>query len=123
MGRTALALVFVLSLNQIAKAELTYLSCTGMAHTGASSPDEPWSLSLIIDTARKTVTVDDYDPVQLLGDSQNIVGFMPFKTPSDYGVSTGTLNRITGRTRIHILPSWGGLQVFEGVCKVTQKLF
>jgi hypothetical protein len=104
-------------------AEPAYLSCSGtlrVARGGSSSPEEPWTLSLVIDTDKKTVTVDDYTPVQLLADEKNRVVFMP-RPASGYGVSTGTLNRITGEASIHIIKD--GLQIFRGTCKPARKLF
>jgi hypothetical protein len=42
---------------------------------------------------------------------------------SNLGVSTGTLNRITGAVSIHILPFGGGLLGFDGICKPAKALF
>src|SRR5262249_24891486 len=103
--------------------EPTYLSCSGTLYVlsaGRPSPEEPWTLSLIIDTDKKTVTVADYPPVKLFSDEKNTVVFNP-SPPSDFGVSTGTLNRITGEARIRIIRE--GLQIFRGTCKSARKLF
>jgi hypothetical protein len=65
--------------------------------------------------------VDDYNPVRMLEDTtKNTVVFMP-SPPSDFGVSTGTLNRITGEASIHIIRD--ALQIIRGICKSARKLF
>jgi hypothetical protein len=115
MERTTLALVLVLSLNFVARAEVTYLSCTGV-----TSQSLPRTLSIVIDTDQKTVAVDNYKP-EPLGDSQKTIVSVPSPVQ---GGGAGALNRITGQLRINI-PSApiGPGQMFEGVCKVAQKLF
>jgi hypothetical protein len=91
---------------------------------GVSTPEEPWSFSLIIDTDKKTAKVDDYEPVELFGDSsRNTVVFMPPGTRTgNYGVSTGTLNRLTGETSINIIRD-DGLRITRGICKSARRLF
>jgi hypothetical protein len=120
----ATALIFILTLPPEVKAQVTQLACSGtlrVIRAGISSPEEPWTFALIIDIDKKTVTVDDYEPVQLFGDSsQNTVAFMP-STPSNFGVSTGTLNRITGEASIHIIRD--GLRIMRGICESARKLF
>jgi hypothetical protein len=107
-----------------AKAEVTYLSCSGTMRTiraGVSSPEEPWTFSLTVDTERKTIMVDDYEPMPFYENaSKNTIGFWP-PTPADFGVSTGTLHRITGEASIHIIKD--GLQILDGVCKPARRLF
>jgi hypothetical protein len=119
-----IALIFILTLPPEAKAQVTQLACSGtlrVISAGVSSPEEPWTFSIIIDTDKKTVTVDDYNPVRLLEDTtKNTVVFMP-SPPSDFGVSTGTLSRITGEVSIHIIRD--GLQIIRGICKSARKLF
>ena len=113
----------VLWISTAQAAEPTYLSCSGTTYVISAarpSPEEPYTVSLIIDRDKKTVTVGDYPPVKLLSDEKNAVVFMP-SPPSDFGVSTGTLNRITGEASIHIIRE--GLQVFRGTCKLARKLF
>ena len=83
-----------------------------------STPEEQWTFALKVDTDRKTIIVDDWPSVPFLGDTPT--NTMPSK-PSDYGVSTGTLNRITGETRVHIIND--GLQILRGTCKPARKLF
>jgi hypothetical protein len=81
----------------------------------------PKSHVITIDTDRKTIMVDDYDSVPFLGESsKNTIAFMP-STPSDFGVSTGTLNQVTGETSVHIIRD--GLQILSGMCKPARKLF
>jgi hypothetical protein len=83
-------------------AEVTYLSCSGTIRAGLPkerSSDETWMLSLVVDTDKETITVDDHEPVQLSGGSKNVLTFMS-AAPTQEGVSTGTLNRITGKARV-----------------------
>jgi hypothetical protein len=113
--RIALALPFILGLNPVARAEVTYLSCMGMV-----SQNQPRTLSIVIDTDQNTVAVDNHKS-EPLGDSQKAVVSVPSPV---LGAGAGTLNRITGQLRITIPSSAiGPGQMFEGVCKVTQKLF
>jgi len=84
-------------------------------------PKKPWTFSLIIDIDKKTATVNDLPPVPIMGDtSKNIIVFMASRQTSNYGVSSGTLNRLTGATRIHIIED--GLQILIGTCKPARKL-
>lgn len=122
--RCTAALILVLTLSAEGRAEATYLSCSGtlrLVHAGISS-EQPFTFSLTINADKKTVMVDDYEPVQWLEDrSKNIVTFEASSPLSSFGVSTGTLNRITGAARIHILQD--GLRILTGICKSAQKLF
>jgi hypothetical protein len=61
-----------------ARAEVTYLSCSGtmrVIRAGMSSPDEPWTFAITVDTDRKIIMVDDYDPVPFTG--EYTIVFMP----------------------------------------------
>jgi hypothetical protein len=79
--------------------------------------------SLAVDLAAGTVTVGNYEPAPIVGDRNDTVVFMA-KPEWTVGVSTGTLNRITGEASIHIIPLTGkGLHIFEGTCKPAAKLF
>jgi hypothetical protein len=120
-----IALIGALTLTPEAKAQVTQLACSGTIRVvagGISSPEEPWSFSVIIDMDKKSVTVNDYEPVELLGGpSANTVAFLASQG-SNYGVSTGTLNRITGEASIRIIKH-DGLWVTRGICKPAKKLF
>ena len=119
-----IALIGALTLTPEAKAQVTQLACSGtvrvVAAGGVSSPEEPWSFSVIIDMDKKSVTVDEYEPVEL-DRSGNTVTFLA-SPRSNYGVSTGTLNRITGEASIRIIKD-DGLWVTRGICKPAKKLF
>ena len=79
--------------------------------------------SLAVDLAAGTVTVGDYEPVPIVSDQNDTVVFMA-KLEWTKGVSTGTLNRITGKASMHIIPLTGkGLYTFNGTCKPAAKLF
>jgi hypothetical protein len=119
-----LPLIFLLVLCAEVSAEVASLSCSGTVRAiraGMSMPKKPWTFSLIIDIDKKTATVNDLPPVPIMGDtSKNIIVFMASRQTSNYGVSSGTLNRLTGATRIHIIED--GLQILIGTCKPARKL-
>lgn len=107
-----------------ARAEATYLSCSGtlrMIHAGIASPEEPWTFAVTVDPEGKTITVDDYEPVPFSGDTaKNIIAFMP--SQPGLGVGTGTLHRVTGEASIVIVKE-DGLAMLNGICKPSRKLF
>jgi hypothetical protein len=73
--RFNLVYVGVVALNFIApcleaRAEATYLSCSGtvrMIRVGILSPEQPSTFFLSVDLERKTIIVDDHEPVPLVG--------------------------------------------------------
>jgi hypothetical protein len=107
-----------------AKADPVTLACYGeMRVLGQAGIDQrPWkdSLSIVIDQQAQTITVGNYQPVPLVGNPQDSTVAFVAKPASRYGVSTGTLNRITGAASIFILPLNGGLLLFDGICKPNQ---
>src|SRR6516165_1238260 len=114
--RWAVALSFITPCLE-ARAEVTYLSCSGtlrMIRAGVSSLVDPWTFALTIDMERKTIAVDDYEAVPFFDTSRDTIGFWPSRR-TDFGVSTGTLHRVTGETRIQIIKD--GLQILTGICK------
>jgi hypothetical protein len=126
--RFNLVLRWVVALNFImpcleARAEVTDLSCSGtvrMIRVGISSTEQPSTFSLSLDLERKTIIVDDYEPVPLVGDpSTSPIVFGP-SPPTTFGVRSGSLNRVTGTASVHIIKD--GLQVLNGICKPARKL-
>ena len=115
------ALIFITPCLE-ARAEATYLSCSGtvrMIRDGIFAPEEPWIFSLSVDLERKTIIVDDYERVPLVGDpSINLIVF-GLSPPTTFGVRRGTLNRVTGTASVHIIKD--GLQVLNGICKPARK--
>jgi len=99
-----------------------------MALSGVLSADDEVTMkqvySLAVDLAAGTVAVGNYEPAPIVGDrNRDTVVFMA-KPEWSVGVSTGTLNRITGAASIHIIPLTGkGLYIFDGTCKPAAKLF
>jgi hypothetical protein len=110
-----IALIGVLTLTPEANAQVTPLSCAGTLRIPHKDAEEPWTFSLIIDTDKKTVTLDDYAPVELLGDTSGNTVVFKSSIPSDGGVSFGTLNRATGQARVVILKD--GVHIISGICK------
>jgi hypothetical protein len=126
--RFVLVLSWVVALNFVtpcleARAEATYFSCSGtvrMIRAGIFSPEKPWTFSLSLDLERKTIIVDDYEPVPLVGTpsiNPIVFGLSP---PTTFGVRSGTLNRVTGTASVHIIKD--GLQVLNGICKPARKV-
>ena len=115
------ALIFITPCLE-ARAEATYLSCSGtvrMIRDGIFAPEEPWIFSLSVDLERKTIIVDDYERVPLVGDpSINLIVF-GLSPPTTFGVRRGTLNRVTGTASVHIVKD--GLQLLNGICKPARK--
>ena len=76
---------------------------------------EPFSLSLAIDVYNKTVTVDNYVPVQLRETTSTKVFFFHTLRDDMTGVRSGEFDRRTGRLTVFL--NRGGLVVFKGVCE------
>jgi hypothetical protein len=117
---SGIALIGALTLTPEAKAQVTTLSCEGTVRIPHRDAEEPWTFSLIIDTDKKTITVDDYAPVELLGDTSGNTVVFRSSTPRE-GVSFGTLDRVTGQARVVILKD--GVHIISSICKPAKKLF
>jgi hypothetical protein len=104
MTRLALAFTFVAGFNSIAKADLVYLACTEATVIQSSR-----TMSITIDTAQHTATVDN-DPAAPFIDQENAV--ILFRTIR--ATSPATLNRVTGRFKIGEI---------EGTCTPAKRLF
>jgi hypothetical protein len=101
-----MALALVLAFTGCKDPQQVTLACSGTLRVlqgGVSSPEEPWTLSLAVNTEKKSVTVGSYEPTPVFGDaSKDTIVFMMASLANNYGVSTGTLNRITGAVSVHI---------------------
>ena len=96
------------------------LSCTGTMRKTPVQSD--YTVALTIDFDEKTVTVGSYSPIPIMSDvNDNTVVFMTNERARP-GVSTGTINRLTGAASVHII-SLNGLLIFNGICKPAQRLF
>ena len=111
-------------------AKTTSLACSGtkreLVKGGPPGAEhEPWMFSLILDTTKQTLIVDDYDAMPVSGNtkSKNLVIFSASSPPKDKdGVESASLNRITGETTVNLMLD-GRLFEVHGVCKPAQKLF
>jgi len=113
-----------------AAAKIVSLACSGTKRElvkgePPGAEHEPWMFSLILDTTKRTLIVDDHDAMPLSGDtrSKNMVIFSVSPPPKgEDGVESASLNGITGETTVNL--TLGG-RVFEvhGVCKPAQKVF
>jgi hypothetical protein len=91
------------------------LYCSGTLQQDGSVQTEPSSLSLAIDVYNKTVTVDNYEPVQWRETTaRKVVFFNPIRDDMP-GVRTGEFDRRTGRLTVFF--NRGDLVVFKGVCE------
>ena len=125
-----LAPILVLLLCGEATAKVVSLACSGTKRELVKweppvAEHEPWMFSLILDTTKRTLIVDDYEAMSLSADtrSKNMVIFSASPPPKgEDGVESASLNRVTGETTVNL--TLGG-RVFEvhGVCKPAQKLF
>jgi hypothetical protein len=112
MRRTALALAFAISLSSIARADLVYLVCTEMTANESPRANESLrTLSITIDMAQHTATVDNSPPARFIDQQNAIISFYVIGR-------TATLNRVTGHVQIDTGPSG-----FEGTCAPAQRLF
>jgi hypothetical protein len=122
--------LLVLLLYGEATAKIVSLACSGTKREIGKGrlPEEarePWTFSLILDTTKRTLIVDDYDAMSLSGDtgSKNMVIFSASPSPKDKdGAESASLNRITGETTINLIVD-GRLIEVHGLCKPVQKLF
>jgi hypothetical protein len=106
-----------------ASANPVLLSCGGKMTATIRDTSEDYTIALTIDLDARTVTVGSYGTVPILGDPNgDTVAFMTDKK-NIYGVSTGTINRLTGVASVHITTLTDGLYKFYGICKPAQKLF
>ena len=129
-GPPMLAFILLLLLFGEATAKVVSLACTGTIREigKGRTPEEgrePWAFSLILDTKKRTVIVDDYDALPLSGDtgSKNIVIFSGLPPSKDKdGAEFASLNRISGEATVNLLVA-GRLMEVHGVCKPAQKLF
>ncbi len=106
-----------------AHSEPIPLACSGKMTAAIRHITEDYTLAITVDLRAKTVTVDSFGTVPIVGDTDgDTVVFMVDKKSTSQ-VSTGTLNRITGGASVHIITLTDGLYLFYGTCKPAQKLF
>jgi hypothetical protein len=85
-------------------------------------PHEPSTLSVVIDTDKKLVNVEEYDPVEMHELTVTSVIFQSGAGPPPR-VYSGVLDRITGQLSVSIFPARRIALQFEGWCKRARKLF
>jgi hypothetical protein len=105
-----------------ADAKTVQLSCTGKVSAVARGVTEDAVTDVTIDLGARSVTIGSWVSAPILGDAKgNWVHILADR--KNYGVSTGSINRITGAVDVRIITLTDGLYRFEGVCKPAQKLF
>ena len=123
MARALTILAFALALvaSNGARAEEVLLSCWGTVDLIQQSKqvnpvDERSSLAVVVDVAKKTITIN--------GINWSIAGDASRETIVSMDTDKGslTLNRITGAVSVHFI-EYNGLKRFYGECKPAQKLF
>jgi hypothetical protein len=123
-------LILVLLFCGEATAKIVSLACSGTKREiGKGKPSEenrkPWTFSLILDTTKRSLIVDDYDAMPVSRDtgSKNLVIFSASSPPKDKdGTESASLNRITGEAIVNLVEG-GRLTEVHGVCKPARKLF
>jgi hypothetical protein len=111
--------IFVLTSGE-ACAESVSLSCSGTLRVLQAGVSSPVTFALVVDADNKIVTVADYEPVPIVGDAfKSTLVFTASPPTNIYGVSSGTLNRLTGAASIHIIDD--GLQIITGICKPPRR--
>jgi hypothetical protein len=117
----ALALAFGMVAASAAHAEEVLLSCWGTIEViqqgkQVNPVDEKYSISVAVDLAKKTITIDGVTwPIRGDTSRDTIVAMVPDK-------GSATLNRITGAANVHFIEQTA-LKKFYGECKPAQKLF
>lgn len=125
-----LVAVAVLAITPIAHADPVHMACSGAMMFPNRRVDTNSVLSLTIDLRAGTVTVGGYQPVGILPafpaspesgiqDSENNeVSFIG----SIQGVSSGSVDRVTGQTIITFYVNTPRERFFNGICRPAQKL-
>ncbi len=123
-------LVVIAAISPTARAAPIVLACYGESKVlGPAGADQsPWkdAHTVKIDVDAHTITIDEYDPAQLLigqDANENPLGMLPSSGHETDGISTGTIDRITGAIDVNIFPASGRLIGFRGTCKPAKKLF
>jgi hypothetical protein len=99
------------------------LSCNGKMTAASRRVTEDYTIAITVELGAGTVKVGSYGTVPIVGNADgDTLVFMKNKDSLDE-VSTGTLNRITGVTSVHIITLVDGLYLFYGTCKPAQRLF
>jgi hypothetical protein len=117
-----MVIVIVLVISQIAHAEPVLLACYGEIRNARSEQTEKYALPVRIDLQAGTVRVENYEAVPFMGPPEDDTVAFIAKPETKIGVSTGSINRITGQASIHIIRN-DGLLIFEGNCRRAEKLF
>jgi len=98
------------------------MSCTGQMTHVVSGKSWDDSMALTIDLRARTVTVGGFGTARISHEDQNTVVFIA-NPEATIGISTGTLDRITGVVNMHMIMLREGVLTFHGMCKPAQKLF
>jgi hypothetical protein len=108
----------------VASAEPVHLACVGEVRLQNASGEtvDHDTLSVVIDQTAGTVTVGSRAPVQIMSKPDADALVFQARPGSREGVSTGTIDRFTGASSIHIIRS-DGLYKFYGQCRPAQRLF
>jgi hypothetical protein len=117
----AVALAFGMVAASAAHAEEVLLACWGTIEViqqgkQVNPVDEKYSISVAVDIAKKTITIDGVTwPIRGDTSRETIVAMVPDK-------GSATLNRLTGAANVHFIEQTA-LKKFYGECKPAQKLF
>ena len=106
-----------------------HLACDGYLLHTLPKAVESYALSLAVDEAAETVTVENYGPVVILDkpDHPHTVTFMARRGAggqsrwSDRSVSMGSIDRRTGAASITFISEMEGTLTFTGRCRPTAR--
>jgi hypothetical protein len=105
-----------------ASTKPVHLSCTGTIMATIRAVEEDYTVAITIDLEAKTVTVGSYGSAPIFGNRSGDTMFFMAAKKSRYGVSTGSINRLTGVATVHVITLTDGVLRFHGICKPAQKL-
>ena len=104
----------VLSLGAGARAEQVQFACDGEMEVVPRNVREKYTLAITVDLSSAIVTVGSWGSAPIFGPRDNDTLVFMAKPDQRIGVSTGTLNRITGVASVHIITATDGLYKFYG---------
>jgi hypothetical protein len=119
--RSLIICASLLALLTAADAGPLYLKCDGKLLVRGEP--EPATRSIKIDGGN--VTVENFRPVPIPHEGGDVFTFGTpiFERPPPDQRAYGTLNRITGRFEFKVNSGARGYEIFEGVCRKTERLF
>jgi hypothetical protein len=119
-----LMIIVAVLIGSAGSADPLVLSCSGEIRGSADTAQAPenYSLPILIYEQDKSIQVGNYEPLPLSANREDNRIVFQAKPGSTVGLSSGTLDRVTGAASIHIIPIDGGPLDFEGICTPAKRL-